>query len=414
MKKDAKNQDLVKARSELRLVDQIRQGLLDFTFAAGMCALQTLLEEDRVALCGPRYAHDPSRVNSRAGKTAGLLTFGGRKVLVERPRVRSASGHEVALESWENFSSEDPFTTRVYEQMLVGVSTRNYRRSLEPFGVESKESGVSKSSVSRRFVEKTTAAMHEWLSSSLEGLKLVCVMIDGIRVHDHTLLVALGVDVEGNKHVLGVRLGATENADVTRALIEDLVDRGMRERSLLFVLDGSKALRKAVVDAFGTNVLIQRCQVHKMRNVLSHLPESEHKTVHKLMRQAYETRNAKRAKVLLLNLVRMLSKAHPDAARSLEEGLDETLTVMAFNLPEKLERFLSTTNAIESLMSRARDTTRRVKRWRDGTMVLRWMVTSLHEASRKFRKVMSYPGLKKLRDQLAAEKALVTTAKAAS
>lgn len=385
----------------LRLAEFMSERLNEFVVAAGMTALGALLEQDRDALCGPRYRHDEERTNTRSGKTRGTLVLGGRKVVVDRPRVRSMDGAEVALPSWAEFAKHDPLMKRTMEQMLVGVSTRRYARSLEPLPEGIEEVGTSKSAVSRRFIEKTEEEMNTWLSRRLEELDLITLMVDGVHVDDHVLLVALGIDIEGHKHVLGVRLGATENSEVARSLFADLIDRGMRTDSpVLFVIDGSKALRKAVRSMFGDRAHVQRCQVHKMRNVLEHLPESMQASVRAAMRQAYRGRDAKVAKRQLENIVRRIAKEHPDAARSLEEGLDETLTVMAFGLPAQLQRVLSTTNAIENLMGRARDTTRRVKRWRDGSMVLRWMVTAVHDASTRFRKVFAYPGLKLLAAKL--------------
>jgi putative transposase len=379
----------------LRMASFMREGLREFVLAAGMSALALMFEQDRTELCGPRYRHDDKRRNVRAGKTRGELVLGGRKVIVDRPRVRSVEGQEVALPSWAEFAKNDPLMERVVEQMLVGVSTRRYERSLEAVPEELEQRGTSKSAVSRRFVAATESKMNEWLTRRLDAIDLVCLMIDGVHVHEHVVLVALGIDAEGDKHVLGVRMGATENATVTSELIADLVERGLRtERPLLAVIDGSKALRKAIRDAFGEHVIVQRCQVHKMRNVIDHLPESMHANVRATMRQAYRSRDAKRAKKQLENLARALRSDHPDASRSLEEGLDETLSVMELGLPRQLERVLSTTNAIENLIGRARDTTHRIKRWRDGEMVLRWMITAVQDASTRFRKVMSYPAIK--------------------
>jgi transposase-like protein len=211
------------------------------------------------------------------------------------------------------------------------------------------------------------------------------------------VLVALGIDVQGRKHVLGLRLGATENATATTALLADLVERGLRaDRPTLVVIDGAKALARAVRDVFGERARIQRCQVHKMRNVTEHLPEAMKDSVRASMRQAYQTRDPKRAKKLLQNLARTIEADHPDAAGSLLEGLDETLTVMRFNLPPKLERLLSNTNAIENLIGTAREKTARVKRWRDGKMIVRWMVAAVHEASRRFRRVWAHDHIPKL------------------
>jgi transposase-like protein len=362
-----------------------------------MAALDDLLERERTEVCGPRYQHRSDRSAYRAGHAPGELVLGGRRVRVSRPRVRSREGHEVALPSWTEFSREDPLHERVLEQMMIGVSTRRYERSLEAVPETTPTRGTSKSAVSRRFVRTTEAMVSSWLARRLDNVDLAALMIDGLYVEDHVVLVALGIDVQGRKHVLGLRLGATENATATTALLADLVERGLRaDRPTLVVIDGAKALARAVRDVFGERARIQRCQVHKMRNVTEHLPEAMKDSVRASMRQAYQTRDPKRAKKLLQNLARTIEADHPDAAGSLLEGLDETLTVMRFNLPPKLERLLSNTNAIENLIGTAREKTARVKRWRDGKMIVRWMVAAVHEASRRFRRVWAHDHIPKL------------------
>lgn len=362
-----------------------------------MAALAELLESERTAVCGPRHARQKERRAYRAGYTRGELVMGGRRVSTNRPRARTITGEEVELPSWRFFSAEDPLTERAMEQMLVGVSTRKYARSLEPTSPDVKTRGTSKSAVSRRFVAKTEAQMDEWLKRDLSEISLAALMIDGVHVEEHVLLVALGIDVDGNKHVLGVREGATENSTACTELLADLVERNLRtDYTILAVLDGAKALAKAVRTVWGKRVLIQRCQVHKLRNVTEQLPESMRPPVKKTMQQAYRARSAKTAKRLLTNLLQRLRSEHPGAAGSLEEGLDETLTVMGFNLPEWLERTLSTTNAIENLIGSVRDLGRRVRRWRDGRMILRWTATALIEASTHFRKLRGHAGMGKL------------------
>jgi putative transposase len=376
--------------SPLRLVDVVREDLRAFVVRSGMQALAELLEEERAALCGPRYQHDPQRTSSRAGYAPGELVMGGRRVSVPRPRVRDRDGREVPLASWSAFGDEDPLDERAVRQMLLGVSTRKYGRSLEPLGPELRERGTSKSAVSRRFVEVTSKKVDEWLGRPLDGVDPVAILIDGIHVAEHVFLVVLGVDKEGKKHVLGVREGATENATCCRELLCDLRERGLAtDKVTLFVLDGSKALARAVRDVFAERARIQRCQVHKTRNVVDQLPESMRASVRSTMRQAYRTANADKAKQQLLNLVRRLREAHPAAAGSLEEGLDETLTVKRLDIPAGLERVLSTTNAIENLMGSVRGQTQRVKKWKDGRMMLRWVATALDDASTRFRRVVS-------------------------
>jgi len=294
----------------------------------------------------------------------------------------------VQLPSWTKFGAEDPLDERAVEQMLVGVTTRRYQRSLEPLPADLPSRGTSKSAVSRRFVAATERQMAEWLGRDLGALDLGVLMIDGVYIDERVLLVALGIDADGKKHVLGVREGATENAAACTAMLADLRERGLdTDRPILVVVDGSKALPKAVRNVFGERAIVQRCQAHKTRNVVDQLPEEMKPSVRQALRDAYAASDADRARTMLTNLVRRLRDEHPGAASSLEEGLDETLSVKRLRLPKKLERQLSTTNAIENLMGAVRRLSRRVKRWRDGKMILRWTVAAVADAATRFRKV---------------------------
>ena len=388
----------------LALSEVVRKDLREFVIDAGLSALAVVLEQERTEVCGPRYTHHTDRQAHRTGHAPGELVLGGRRVGARRPRARTVDGREVELPSWAAFSAEDPLTERALEQMLVGVSTRRYERSLEPIAGEAKTRGTSKSAVSRRFVAATEAQMGEWLGRDLSDIDLAVLMLDGVHVEEHVLLVALGIDVDGKKHVLGIREGATENAAACKALLADLEERGLRKaRTVLVVIDGSKALARAVRDVFGTKALIQRCQAHKVRNVLDQLPEELRPSVRQGMREAYGCGDAARAKKLLENLGRRLGDDHPGAAASLEEGLDETLTVIRLQLPKKLTRQLATTNAIENLIGSVRRLGNRVKRWRDGRMILRWTVAAVADAAGRFRRVTGAPdGMAKLLRALAA------------
>lgn len=370
-----------------------RATLHEAVVRSGMMILSAMLEEDRARICGPRYVHDTKRRATRAGYADGELAIGGRRVTIRRPRARSSEG-EVALPTWEYFADADPLTPRAVEQMILGVSTRNYARSLDapPPGFETR--GASKSAVSRRFVTATQETVTALTSRDLRPLSICAVVIDGIHMGEHLIVVALGVDEAGDKHVLGLHEGATENESVCAALIADLVARGLRaDRSTLFVIDGSKALVAAIRKAFGKRALIQRCQVHKRRNVEDHLPEAMKQQVGRTMSTAYRCRDAERAKHMLKGLARMLERKHPSAAASLREGLDETLTVMRMALPEYLERTLSTTNPIEFVNSRIRATTHNVTKWNGGAMAMRWVAASLVEAAKTFRKLRGYRGM---------------------
>jgi putative transposase len=398
MNKSAKRTDGKKADGGgqlwLRLSAMVREALYDTVMVTGLACVDEVLEAERAALCGTRYAHQAERQALRAGHVPSSLVLGGRRVAVSRPRVRSVDGCELKLPSWREWSARDPLEARALEQMVLGVSTRRYARSLEPLPAAVAARGTSKSAVSERFVYGTERKLGELLSRDLHGLKLVALMIDGVHFGEHVVLAAVGVDEGGHKHVLGLREGATENAAAVKALLADLVERGLDTgRALLVVIDGAKALHKAVAEVFGRRALIQRCREHKKRNVTEALPERLRAGVRSAMVQAYASGDAKRARRLLENLARQLEHQHPGAAASLREGLEETLTVMRLELPENLERILSSTNLIENLFSRVREIGRRVKRWQSGTMVLRWTAAGVIEAERGFRKLAGYRAL---------------------
>jgi transposase-like protein len=359
-----------------------------------MQTLDVLLEDERTQLCGERYRHDAERRAMRAGHAPGELVMGGRKVRVSRPRARTADGaKELELPSWQTFSRQDPLERDAVEKMLVGVSTRSYRRALDAAPPELDEFGTSKSAVSRRFVTATKRQLAEWLGRDLSPIAVVSILIDGIYFGDeHVVLTALGIDSDGKKHVLGIQEGATENAAACGTLLDDLIARGVStDTSKLFVIDGAKALRQAIVARFGERALIQRCQVHKKRNIREHLPEYMRSSVSATLTQAYQTRDYSRAKKLLENLAATLEHEHPGAAASVREGLEDTLTVIRLSLPGSFARVLSTTNAIENLNSTTRRICGRVKHWNGGAMILRWTCAAMKEAEAKFRRV---PGTK--------------------
>ena len=374
----------------LPLVDLLidtRAELTELVVRSGMKVLEAMLEEDRVAVCGPRYAHQAERAAGRTGTTTSAVVLGGRKVEIRRPRVR-AGKQEVSLPTFEAMAQTDPLNRRIVEQMLLGVATRRYARSLEPLPTEIRSRGTSKSSVSRRFVARTTAQVRCWQTASLEALDLVAIFLDGVIFAEHCLVVALGIDATGQKHPLGLLDGSTENAAVCQGLLSTLQSRGLRtDRSLLVILDGSKALRSAVDHTFGRAACVQRCQVHKTRNILDYLPDGQRPWAHAILRRAYSHSDPAKARRLLEDLARRLDDEFPSAAESVREGLDETLTVLRLSLSERLRRSLATTNPIESLMSRTRHVHRNVKRWRSGKMMIRWMTAAVFEAAKGFRRL---------------------------
>lgn len=379
---------------ELRL--DPKQELFELVTQTGLQVLHAMLEADRAALCGPRYRHQMDRHAGRAGTTRSEVVLGGRKVVIRRPRVR-AEGKEVPLPTFETVAATDPLVHRALEQMLIGVATRRYARSLEPIGSGVLTRGTSKSAVSRRFVAQTSTQLETWRTRALEGLDLVALFIDGVVFADHCVIVALGIDPTGRKHPLGLWSGSTENAATCQALLANLQERGLRtDRSLVVGLDGSKALRKAVRDTFGNAAWIQRCQVHKMRNVIAHLPKVQHARVRATMQRAYHSGDVIRARRLLTGLARQLATSYPAAAASLAEGLDESLTVLELPVTDRLRRSLATTNAIENVIGHLRYVHHNVKRWRHGQMVLRWAAAGFQEAAKGFRRIKGCTELPRL------------------
>lgn len=380
----------------VELLVDTKTELVELMVRSGLRVLDAMLEEDRTALCGPRYAHQATRTAARAGTVPSEVVLGGRKITVARPRVRAA-GREVPLPTFQTLAHEDPLNRRVVEQMLVGVATRQYARSLEPVPAGVVSRGTSKSSVSRRFVAKTTAQLRAWQSAPLDGLDLVALLVDSVHIGEHCLVVALGIAADGQKHALGVWEGATENAAVCQSLLANLQSRGLRtDRSLLVILDGALALHKATRAVFGEAALIQRCQIHKLRNILDHLPERQRPWVQAVVRRAYQATDIKVATRLLTDLAKRLDDEYPSAAGSVREGLEETLTVLSLHLSARLQRSLATTNAAESLLSRTRHVKRNVKRWRGGQMMLRWVAAGVLEAVKGFRRLKGHADMPRL------------------
>ena len=380
----------------LSVLNGVREAFHGLCITAGLQVLQAMMEGDRDDLCGPKGRHQVERPAWRGGSVASQVTLGGRQVGVPRLRVRSAGG-EVALPSFQWAAATDPLDEHTLAAVAAGVSTRRYAGTLDPVPAEVTERGASSSAVSRRFVSLSAKRLQSFLSRPLGELNLRVVCIDGEVFREHCMVVALGIDTQGCKHVLGLREGATETAAVASGLLSDLVTRGLpTDRSLLFVIDGAPGLRRAISDVFGSHGVVQRCQVHKLRNVIGHLPERLHASVGKALRDAWGLDSADRATRVLKRLAGSLERDHPGAAASIREGLEETLTVKRLGLTGTLERTLRTTNIIENLMSSVEGYTRRVKRWRGGGMIQRWVASALVEAEPRFRRVRGYRDLRYL------------------
>ena len=388
------------------IAGSMREGLLALAVGTGLQVMQVLMESDVTGLAGPKGRHDPGRSAVRHGHERGSVTLGGRRVPVTRPRVRAADGSgELPVPTYELFGSTEIMGAMAMERMLAGLSTRRYPVGLEPVGgqVTATASATSKSAVSRKFVAMTETALAELLAADLTGLDLVALMIDGVHFGESVCVVALGIDSEGIKHPLALVEGATENATVVTDLLTGLRDRGLDvTRPILVGIDGAKALRRAVIDVFDHPV-IQRCQLHKIRNVADRLPQRLRGPVGAKMRAAYHSDSALEAEAQLTALARELDKTHPGASASLREGMAETLTVLRLGVPPTLARTLRSTNAIESMISICRDHARNVKRWRDGQMALRWCAAGMVEAGKQFRRVNGHLHLAKLRAALDAE-----------
>jgi putative transposase len=391
--------------SMAEIAESAKEGLLALAVSTGLQVMAAMFGEDAEQLCGPESRHNPDRAGYRHGSQAGSVTLGGRRLAVTRPRVRAADGSgELHLPSYDLFSSTEVLGRLAMEKMLAGLSSRRYPRGLEPAGqaVEEQAASTSKSAVSRRFVAATETALAELMSRDLSGLDLVAFMVDGVHFGEHTCVVALGIGIDGTKHPLGVEEGSTENAAVVTDLITGLRDRGLdTSKPVLAVLDGAKALSKAVKDVFDKPV-IHRCQQHKIRNVIDKLPERLKSVTEKRMRQAYHAESALKAEAELQALARELDKTHPGAAASLREGMAETLTVLRLEVPPTLARTLRSTNTIESMIEICREHSKNVKRWQDGTMALRWCAAGMIEAGKQFRRVNGHLHLPKLRAALQA------------
>ena len=379
-----------------QLVGSAREGLLALSVGVGLGVLAELLEEEVVEVVGARGKHDLERSAVRHGHESGEVTLGGRRVAVERPRVRSADGRaEVRLRTYEHFADRDQLSRVVLERMLAGVSTRGYRRTQEPVGLEVERAArsTSRSAVSRSFVERTRRSLGELMGRRLDDVRLAAMMIDGLELQGRTNIVALGISTEGVKIPLGLWEGSTENATVATALLSDLVERGLDpEQGILFVIDGAKALRKAIRNVFG-DAPVQRCVRHKERNVTDHLPERDRPSVQQRLRRAWALDDHARALDQLRALVRELDRSNPGAAGSLREGMEETLTLTRLGVHGNLKRTLESTNPCESMIECVRRTQRNVKRWSSGEMALRWTAAGMLEAERQFRKIIGYRDL---------------------
>jgi putative transposase len=369
----------------------MREGLLAFSAAAGLVVMRQMLDAELASIVGAKHAKLPDRVGNWHGTTTGQVVLGGRTVSVERPRGRYVGdGGEVELDTWATFASDDLLRQVVVERMLAGVATRRHVDVAEPVGPV-KERGVSKSAVSRRFVTATTAALKELMARDLTSLEVAVLMIDGLNVADQMIVVAMVITTDGTKIPVGLILGDTENAVVVTDLLADLVARGLRtNQGILAVIDGAKALRTGIVKVFGDQAVVQRCTLHKRRNVTGYLPVDQRDAVDKRLALAFAQPDPTKGLKACRDLAGQLDKTHPDAAASLREGLEEMFTVARLGVPARLRRTLTNTNCVESMISIIKSPADRVKNWGDGTMKKRWIAAGMLEAERSFRRVKGH------------------------
>lgn len=379
------------------LVGSAREGLLALSVGVGLGVVHELMELEVAEVVGPKSKHNPDRTAKRHGHEDGSMTLGGRRVAVRRPRMRTAGDErELPLGTYEYFANRDPLTRAVMDRMLAGVSTRKFAAVGEPVGeeVEASSSATSKTSVSEMFVERTATALEELMSRRLDDVRLAVMMLDGMQIAERTHVVALGITTDGVKIPLGLWEGSTENATLARTLLADLVDRGLDpEQAVLFVIDGGKALRRAIKDVFGEHALVHRCHRHKERNVCDLLPESHRDQVRARMRAAWALTDTAPAEQRLELLAGELDRTWPDAAASLREGMAETLTLMRLGIGGQLAKTLCSTNPCESMIEIVRYTQRNVKRWREGDMRRRWTAAGMLVAETQFRRIIGYRDL---------------------
>jgi transposase-like protein len=382
------------------LVGAAREGLLALSVGVGLGVVHELMEVEVDKVVGPKGKHDAERTAKRHGHGDGSMTLGGRRVAVRRPRMRTADDEqELRVETYGYFADRDPLTRAVMDRMLAGVSTRRFAVVGEPVGtaVEESSSATSRSTVSELFVERTRSALGELMCRRLDDMRLAVMMLDGLEIAERTHVVALGITTDGVKIPLGLWEGSSENATLARTLLADLVDRGLDpEQAILFVIDGGKALRRAINDVFGEHALVHRCHRHKERNVCDLLPERDRDQVRGRIRAAWSLTDADLAEQRLDLLAAELDRTWPDAAGSLREGMADTLTLMRLGITGNLAATLCSTNPCESMIEIVRSTQRNVKRWQDGDMRKRWTAVGMLVAEQQFRRIIGYKDLAKL------------------
>ena len=382
------------------MVGWLRQGVGELIRQAGLRLMDLLMQEEVRELVGERSQRQAERRANRWGSERGYCVVMGQKVPVERPRVRSTDDQEVRLGSYELFHRGEPLTETVWEKLMLGLSTRKYGQAVREF---TEAYGLEKSAVSEHFIEASRTKLQEMMERRLDKTRLCALLIDATPFAGQQLVVAMGISQDGRKMILGLRQGATENATVVGELLGDLVSRGLNfSEPRLYILDGGKALTAAVKKHAGESAAIQRCQVHKRRNVLDHLTDEQKPAVAQRLNAAYALEDHAAAKQALNTLHRDLMDLNPSAARSLGEGMEETLTVHRLRVPMQLRKTLASTNVIESAFSIVEQVCKNVKRWHGGDQRERWVGSGLLVAQKQFRKVTGHKQIPALLRELEA------------
>jgi putative transposase len=370
------------------IVGWLHKGVGALIRQAGLRVMELLMEEEVRERVGERSQPQEDRTANRWGKERGYCVVMGQKVPIDRPRVRTTDEREVRLGSYEMFHRGEPLTETVWEKLMLGLSTRRYGQAVRQFA---EAYGLEKSAISEHFIEASRAKLKEMMERRLDKMRLCALLIDATPFAGQQMVAALGISQDGRKTILGIRQGATENATVVGELLGDLMNRGLDFAELrLYILDGGKALHAAVKKYVGESAPIQRCQVHKRRNVLDHLTDEQKPLVAKKLNAAYAREDYAAAKQALNELHRELMDLNPSAARSLAEGLEETLTVHRLHVPPQLRKTLASTNVIESAFSIVERVCANVKRWHAGDQRERWVGSGLLVAEKQFRRVQGH------------------------
>jgi putative transposase len=382
------------------MVGWLRKGVGELVRQAGLQLMSLLMDEEVRELAGERSRPQPERTANRWGKERGYCVVMGQKVPIERPRVRTTEDKEVRLGSYEMFHRGEPLSETVWEKLMLGLSTRRYGQAVREF---TEAYGLEKSAVSEHFIEASRVKLKDLMERRLNKLQLCALLIDATPFEGQQMIVALGIGQDGRKTVLGIRQGATENATVVGELLGDLMNRGLDfSTPRLYVLDGGKALHAAVKKYAGESAPIQRCQVHKRRNVLDHLTNEQKPAVTRKLNAAYALEEYAAAREALNGLHHELMHLNPSAARSLAEGLEETLTVHRLHVPQQLRLTLASTNVIESAFSIVERVCLNVKRWHSGDQRERWVGSGLLVAEKQFRRIKGHKQLPLLLRELEA------------